>query len=247
MPLSRFKRLKQVVEDNTTQSGKIFDYSVQILILISIVSLTLETLPNLEPETYKLLYAIDLFCISLFTIEYLLRVLVAENKIKYVTSFYGVIDLLAILPFILPTKVDLRILRSFRVLRVFRAQHLTRYSRALTKFRIAFGLIKEEIVLFLIITFILIYISATGIYYFEHAAQPELFSSIFHSLWWAVVTLTTVGYGDIYPITTGGRVFTFFMLTIGVGVVTVPAGLVATSLIKAGRIMEAREKSEDEN
>ena len=247
MPLSRFKRLKQVVEDNTTQSGKIFDYSVQILILISIVSLTLETLPNLEPETYKLLYAIDLFCISLFTIEYLLRVLVAENKIKYVTSFYGVIDLLAILPFILPTKVDLRILRSFRVLRVFRAQHLTRYSRALTKFRIAFGLIKEEIVLFLIITFILIYISATGIYYFEHAAQPELFSSIFHSLWWAVVTLTTVGYGDIYPITTGGRVFTFFMLTIGVGVVAVPAGLVATSLIKAGRIMEAREKSEDEN
>ena len=247
MPLSRFKRLKQVVEDNTTQSGKIFDYSVQILILISIVSLTLETLPNLEPETYKLLYAIDLFCISLFTIEYLLRVLVAENKIKYVTSFYGVIDLLAILPFILPTKVDLRILRSFRVLRVFRAQHLTRYSRALTKFRIAFGLIKEEIVLFLIITFILIYISATGIYYFEHAAQPELFSSIFHSLWWAVVTLTTVGYGDIYPITTGGRVFTFFMLTIGVGVVTVPAGLVATSLIRAGRIMEAREKSEDEN
>ena len=91
---------------------------------------------------------------------------------------------------------------------------------------------KEEIILFLIITAILIYLSAAGIYFFENEAQPEKFSSIFQSLWWSIITLTTVGYGDVYPITAGGQIFTFFILIIGLGVITVPAGLVASALLK---------------
>lgn len=91
-------------------------------------------------------------------------------------------------------------------------------------------MIKEEIVIFLFLTVILLYIAATGIYYFENTAQPEHFKSIVHSLWWSLSTLTTVGYGDIYPITTGGKVFTFFLLMIGLGVVAVPSGLIATAL-----------------
>ena len=85
----------------------------------------------------------------------------------------------------------------------------------------------------MLVTLLLLYFSAVGIYYFERDAQPEAFASVFHSLWWAVVTLTTVGYGDVYPVTTGGRSFTFLILLIGLGVVSVPAGLVASALSEA--------------
>jgi voltage-gated potassium channel len=83
------------------------------------------------------------------------------------------------------------------------------------------------------VTIVLLYFAAVGIYYFENPAQPDAFVSVFHSLWWAVATLTTVGYGDVYPVTTGGRIFTFFILLIGLGIVSVPAGLVASALSKA--------------
>lgn len=86
--------------------------------------------------------------------------------------------------------------------------------------------------LFVVVTLMLLYISAVGIYYFENEAQPEVFKSVFHSLWWAVATLTTVGYGDVYPITIGGKVFTFAILMVGLGIVAVPAGLLASALSK---------------
>ncbi len=102
----------------------------------------------------------------------------------------------------------------------------------------AFKIVKEEVVLFIIVSIVLIFISSAIIYYFENESQPEVFSSIFHSAWWSIVTLTTVGYGDVYPITLGGKIFTFFVLMIGVGFVTVPAGLVATALSKARELEE---------
>lgn len=168
--------------------------------------------------------------------EYLTRIFIAKKPFKYIFSFYGIIDLLAILPFYLPGSIDLRYLRAFRVFRIFRALKLIRYNKALNRFHIAAGIVKEEIVLFFIVTGILIFLTASGIYFFEHEAQPDHFASIFHSLWWAIVTLTTVGYGDVYPITLGGKMFTFFVLIIGVGIVTVPAGLVATALSQAREI-----------
>lgn len=91
------------------------------------------------------------------------------------------------------------------------------------------------------VTLILVFLSASGIYFFENEAQPEEFSSLFASLWWAIVTLTTVGYGDVFPITIGGKVFTFFILILGIGIVTIPAGLVATALTKA-RTLEEKEE-----
>lgn len=100
----------------------------------------------------------------------------------------------------------------------------------MNRFGKALALAREEAVLFLLVTGILLYLSAVGIYYFEHQAQPENFKSIPHSLWWAVATLTTVGYGDVYPITVGGKLFTFVMLMIGLGIVAVPAGLVASAM-----------------
>ncbi|MCU4163287.1 ion transporter [Carboxylicivirga caseinilyticus] len=236
--------LKSIIEDNTNTWGRRFDYFIQILILISLISFALETLPDITQQTRKILYIIEVVSVILFSIEYILRIYVSDKPLKYIFSFYGIIDLLAVLPFYLKFTIDLRALRIFRVFRVFRAFKLIRYSRALRRFHIAFLLIKEELILFFITTAIFIFLSASGIYIFENEAQPEAFKSIFHSLWWAIVTLTTVGYGDIYPITVAGRIFTFFILVLGVGVVTVPAGLVASSLSKAREIQDLESDEE---
>jgi len=148
-------------------------------------------------------------------------------------SFYGIIDLVAILPFYVLSGVDLRSLRIFRMLRVFHILKILRYNRAIQRFTRAFKIAKEEFILFGIVTLMVLYLSAVGIYYFENPVQPELFASIFHSLWWAVTTLTTVGYGDAYPITVGGKIFTFIILMIGLGIVAVPTGVLASALSKA--------------
>ncbi len=241
MPFHR--RLKEIVEDNTTRLGKIFDYSIQALIIISLIGFATETLPELSEESRNVLQLIELFSIVIFSIEYVLRIYVADKKVAYIFSFYGIIDLIAILPFYLSFFIDLRALRVFRIFRIFRALKLVRYNKAMRRFGVATKIVREEMVLFFICTLILIFLVSAGIYYFENEAQPEAFKSVPHSLWWAIVTLTTVGYGDVYPITMGGRFFPFFVLIIGVGIVTIPAGLVATALQKA-REME-KEDPED--
>ncbi len=232
--------LKQIIEETDTKAGLIFDYSIQILIVISLINFSWETLPDLSDSTRSVLKIIQIITVAIFTIEYLLRIIVAHNKLKYIFSFFGIIDLIAILPFYISTGVDLRALRAFRLLRLFRILKLVRYSNAVQRFHNAFLIAREEIILFFTITCILLFLAGVGIYYFENNVQPENFSSVFQSLWWAVATLTTVGYGDIYPITTGGKIFTTIVLFIGLGIVAVPAGLVATALSKA-REMEEKE------
>ncbi|GET26020.1 ion transporter [Prolixibacter sp. NT017] len=235
MHLFRYK-LREIIEDNSRIEGKIFDYVIQSLILLSLVSFSVDTLPG-NPDTLNVaLRIIEVVCVVVFSIEYVLRIYVAQKPFKYIFSFYGLIDLIAILPFYISRTIDLRSLRIFRVFRIFRALKLIRYNRALRRFHIAFRIIREELILFAILSAIMIFLSASGIYFFENKAQPELFRSIFHSLWWAVVTLTTVGYGDVYPVTVGGKIFTFFVLVVGIGIVTVPAGLVASGLSKARQI-----------
>lgn len=227
------QKLWLILEDSSTKNGRFFEIFIQTLIFVSIVSFSIDTLPNISENISKILKGFEVFSITIFSIEYLLRIYVSKKPLKYIFSFYGLIDLVAILPFYLSGVLDLRFLRAFRVLRVFRVVKQIKYSDALKRFSKAFTIVKEEIILFFIITIVLIFITSAGIYYFEHEAQPEVFKSVFHSAWWSIVTLTTVGYGDVYPITLGGRVFTFFVLMIGVGLVTIPAGLVATALLKA--------------
>ncbi|MEX0722764.1 MAG: ion transporter [Gracilimonas sp.] len=227
--------LKQIVENSNTKAGKVFDLTIQFLIIYSLITFSISTIPDLSEGLLQFLFISQIITVGIFTIEYLLRIYVADKKLDYIFSFYGIIDLLAILPFYLAIAIDLRAIRIVRLLRLFRLLKIARYSEALKRYRIAFKDIKEELVIFLSATCFLIYISAVGIYYFENSVQPEAFKSIFHSLWWAVATLTTVGYGDIYPITVGGKVFTFLILMIGLSVVAVPAGLLASALQDASR------------
>ena len=233
------EKLRLIIEDNTTVYGKVFDYFIQFLILLSLISFTIETFPNNSNTTLKIVAFIEVISVIIFSIEYVLRVYVAKKPLTYIFSFYGIIDLLAIIPFYLTGFTDVRALKAFRV---FRALKLIKYNPALNRFQIAAKLVKEEIFLFLMVTLIFIFISSTGIYFFENEAQPEIFSSILHSTWWSIVTLTTVGYGDVYPITVGGKIFTFFILIVGVGIVTIPAGLVASALSKAREIQEEENK-----
>jgi len=226
------KRIKVIVEGTDTRLGLLFDLAIQTLILVSLISFSIETLPNLSDSTRRALNLIELVTILIFTVEYALRVLVADNRPRFIFSFFGLVDLIAILPFYVSTGLDLRSIRILRMLRLLRILKLARYNKALIRLRDAFVDIKEELVLFFSATCMLLFISSVGIYYFENAAQPEQYKSIFHSLWWSVITLTTVGYGDVYPVTTGGKMFTSIVAILGIGVVAVPTGLLSSALTK---------------
>lgn len=229
-------RIADVVQRSDTAAGRAFDWTVLGLIVVSIVILSVDTLPDLPANVRQTLHLSETVITLLFTVEYILRVTTAPRKLGYVLSFYGIVDLLAILPFYLAAAgVDLYILRIVRLFRVLRIVKLLRYNQALTRFGKALALAKEEIAVYSLATGMMLFISAAGIYYFEHQAQPEAFGSIFHCLWWAVVTLTTVGYGDVYPLTVGGKAFTFVVLMCGLGIVAVPAGLVSAALSQVRR------------
>ena len=202
------------------------------LIVYSVVVFTLETIPELSGYSAFFKYS-EFVVVALFSAEYLWRLKRSQQKIKFVFSFYGIVDLLSVLPFYLSFGMAhmewIRILRLFRVFRIFK---LTRFMRAADRIKLAFVQIKEELTIFLVIASTLIYLASVGIYFFEKDAQPEHFKSIIHSMWWAVVTLTTVGYGDVYPVTTGGKVFTGVILMIGLSMISIPSGLLASSFSK---------------
>ena len=229
------EKLRVIVEESDTKLGKLFDLVVQFLVVISLLSFSLETLPNLSKNQIFILKLIEIVIITIFSIEYLLRIFVTNKKFKYIFSFYGLIDLLTILPFYLSLTIDLRSLRALRLLRLFRILKLVRFNKAINRFQEALKIAREEIIIFIFATCIVLYLSSVGIFFFENAIQPDKFSSVFHSLWWAIVTLTTVGYGDIYPLTLGGRIFTFFILILGLGVVGISAGLIASALTAVRR------------
>lgn len=219
-------------QSNFSPFGAQMENILQLVIVYSIITLTVETLPNLTLNQRRFFEISEVVCVSIFSVEYLVRLFKSNDKLKFVFSFMGVIDLISILPFYLNLGSGSRALRIIRLFRIFRLLKLARYNKAISRFHQAFLSVKEELVLFFLASFFLIYLVSVGIYYFENDAQPQAFQSIIHSFWWSVVTLTTVGYGDIYPITIGGKIFTFFVLMIGVGIITIPAGLIATAMMK---------------
>jgi voltage-gated potassium channel len=207
-----------------------WETAIEILVIANLIALAFETLPTLSAFWREALWSFEVFCAAVYTVEYGIRLYLARPRWRYAASFYGIIDLLAVLPFWLMAAFDFQAVRAFRLFRLLRLFKLVRYTDAVDRFRRAFAIARDDLVLFGVSALIVLYLSAIGLYHFEHDAQPDKYTSIFDSLWWAVATLTTVGYGDIYPITPGGRLFTFVVLVLGLGVVAVPSGLMASAL-----------------
>ncbi|NBC57684.1 MAG: ion transporter, partial [Bacteroidetes bacterium] len=132
------EKLRTIVERSDTKAGLYFDFFIQFLILSSLIAFTVETFPDNSPQTQNLLWYFEVFCVVIFSIEYILRIYVADKPLKYIFSFYGIIDLMAILPFYIKTFLDLRALRVFRIFRIFRIFKLVRYNKALRRFHIAY-------------------------------------------------------------------------------------------------------------
>jgi len=244
--LKMLKKTKKIVEETDTKLGLIFDLSIQFLIIASIVTFAIETLPYLDQGTLKILAALELVFVSIFTLEYILRFFVAKSKPKFVLSFWGIIDLLAIMPFYLAGlgfSYNLIMLRAFRLLRLVRILKLGRYSKSLSRMTLAIRIAKYDLFLSIAASGILLLVASFGIYQFENPAQPDKFGSVFESLWWALATLTTVGYGDIYPITFGGRIFTGVILVVGLGIVALPAGIIASSFTEARKQQNQEDNS----
>ncbi len=234
-------------EKGNTAWDRLFNLFIIILILLNIIAVMLETVAPIY-ETYEsFFYFFDLVSIIIFTIEYLLRVWSCTVEPKYMHPVYGrlrylftlgmLIDLLAILPFYLHILVgfDLRMLRLLRLLRFLRVFHLTSNMKATRLIMRVFRSRKNELLISLILLFFLLIISSCLIYFAEHAAQPDQFTSIPHTLWWSVITLTTVGYGDMIPVTTVGKALTGVILLSGVALFALPAGIITAGFLEESR------------
>jgi len=213
--------------------------AISVLIVLNALAVLLETVETVRISCEQAFVVFEIFSVSIFAIEYLARVWVANltpnyqhpvgGRIRYMLTPMALIDFLSILPFFLAMAgVDLRVLRLVRLLRLLK---LTRYSKAMNRIADAIKACKEELLMILILMGILLLISATLIYFSEHEAQPEAFSSIPASLWWAVVTLATIGYGDVYPITIAGKIIAGVAAIFGIGMFALPGGIIASELI----------------
>ena len=238
--MSTYAKIKNIIERNDTKAGDIFDIVIQALIIVSVISFSIETIPGLPTSAIHYLAIIEVISVILFTVEYIFRIIVADKPLKFIFSFLGIIDLIAILPFYIASGIDLRSVRIFRLFRLIRVFKLFRYSKAAKRYKQAFAIIRHELMIFLAASTFLLYLASVGIYYFESPSQPEQFKSVFHCMWWAVTTLTTIGSGTIYPITAGGKIFTALVVFIGLGLIAVPTGLFASALTRCIQVEDER-------
>lgn len=219
--------------------SKIVDYSIMALIALSILSIVLESFSSLYSSYYSTFRLFEIITVIIFSVEYLLRIWTAdllypESKhpyLKYIFSFMAIIDLLAILPFYLPfVSADfrfLRMMRLFRIMRLLRLFKLERYFDALQAImKVIKNSIPQLVMAFAICFFVMLF-SSIVMYTVEYPAQPEAYPNVIAALWWAMCTLTTVGYGDIYPITTIGKFLTSVISLVGIGIIAIPSGIIA--------------------
>lgn len=229
--------------DGTNKGSRNFDIFIITLILLNVIAVVLETVEPISAKLQRLFNLFELISVIIFTIEYVLRLWSctehtrhsrpALGRIKYMFTPYAIIDLLAILPFYLQMffVIDARFLRTLRLLRLFRLLKLGRYTNSIEVFQ---KIVKEkstDLLVALTVLTMLLVVSSSLMYYAERGAQPEVFSSIPATMWWGVATLSTVGYGDIYPITTIGKLLGTVIAFLGIAVFALPAGILSSGFV----------------
>lgn len=229
----------ELVDTHTEKSraNKLIDKFLMILIGLNVWAIILESVDEIYSQFQQEFFWFEVFSVAIFSIEYLIRLwTIVEKRTKsgenvtrwqYIKSPLAIIDLLAILPFYLQFffSLDLRFLRIFRLLRIFK---ITRYSSAFSLLFRVFTEEKHALIAAFSIIFVMLVISASGIYLIEHDVQPEAFGSIPAAMWWAMATLTTVGYGDVTPITAGGKFFGGVITILSLGLVAMPTGIIVS-------------------
>ena len=237
-------------------ASKAFDFFIIVLIFLNTVLVISGTFP-ISDELRATFISIEQGCGVIFTFEYLARIWTApflypeeENpwhaRLRYVTSMMAIIDILAILPTYLPLFLPrkLRILRLLRTLRLLRLLKMNRYTNSLEKLLYILKRNKEELLSSMIIVLILMTMASVFMYEAEHDVQPEVFKDALSGFWWAIATLTTIGYGDIYPITTMGKILSGTIAILGIGLVAIPTGIISAGFMnyEDDRREEAKEK-----
>ena len=235
------KRFFKLVEPSNVKGdiNYYFDIFIMSLIILNVLAIVLASDQNIGTRFHQFFYYFEVFSVIIFSAEYLIRLWTCveyktyrhpfTDRIKFIFSPMAVIDLLAILPFYLPfIGVDLRFLRILRIFRIFRLLKMARYSNAFSMIKNVLKEKKEELLVTLIFIVIILVIVSTLMFYAERDAQPEAFGSIPKAIWWGIVTLTTVGYGDIYPITLYGKILGGVITLLGVGLIALPSGILAS-------------------
>ncbi len=216
---------------------------IVVLIALNILAVMVDSIDSIWQQYSRILYGFEVVSVAIFTVEYLLRIWSCVEdeqwkhpvigRLKYATSPMVLIDLVAILPFYFPLvfHIDLRFIRAVRLTRIFRVLKLGRHSDALQMFGRVIKAKRNEFAVTAIVVFILVTIASSLVYFAEHEAQPKAFASIPHAMWWAVMTLSTVGYGDIYPITPSGRFLAALVALLGVALFAMPTAILASGFM----------------
>jgi voltage-gated potassium channel len=254
----------EVLNTDSTKSSFIYfvdDYLITGLIVLNVFAIILESVDPIYRQFHTAFYYFEVFSVIVFSVEYILRIWIADlrypelspfwARVKYIFSPLGLVDILAILPFYLPMviKIDLRFLRILRLLRLFRIFKLAHYSKSLRMVGKVFGSKKRELLITVLGTFIIILLTATLMYEIEHEVQPEQFPNVLASFWWAVATLTTIGYGDVVPVTGWGQFLAALTAIFGIGLVAIPTSILSMGFmeeIEKRRFEKEAEKYEQE-
>ena len=234
------QKIFDVIFEANTPYGKLFDITLLFLIMVSVGLVMLESVPAINARYHSTLVTLEWTLTSLFTIEYLLRIYCVKNRWRYIFSFYGIIDLLSILPFYLglffPASKYLSSIRILRLLRIFRIFNLTQFTHGRNVLVIGLKESKDKIIVFLSYVILIVVVIGSIMFMVEHDHPESGFTSIPISIYWAIVTLTTVGYGDISPVTGLGQFLASLVMIIGYGIIAVPTGIVTMEMNKASKL-----------
>ncbi len=231
------QKIHEIIFEAETPAGKAFDIALIAAVVLSITCVILESVASISAEYGAILYGLEWFFTILFTIEYGLRIFSIKKPSRYIFSFFGIIDLLSIIPtfmsIFLPGAQSLMAIRAFRLLRVFRVLKLTRYTQASQLLATAMKESRAKIAVFLLTVVNVIIIFGTVMYFIE--GKENGFTSIPVSIYWAIVTMTTVGFGDIVPLTPLGQFISAVLMIFGYGIIAVPTGIVSAELAQAAK------------